>query len=357
MACLFPSTVRVFHKGVYEYIEVPCRKCLNCRIQRQTDMEFSCMLATQQAYSRNLGCSFITLTYRDDSVPLRANPKTFVSGSPEMNMSLCYDDYQKFIKRLREHTKRTFGFDFQILGCGEYGDSSQFTHRPHYHLVAFGLDSVIANNLCRKTWKYGIVDVGALRPGGIRYLVDYVMKQNDKEYSSLYDDIGIERPFLHHSIKLGNDYFLNDFPYTQNFRYFHKGKSAIIPATYRKKIDPLRQFEYFDSQGRIEASKVGLSYPCWQALQSVCRAENYVIQSRSKGRACYAVPPAIVDYVSNLVPCHIVFPNREDFSDTPSGYSSYFSEYQRCYKLKYGELKPIVSWSEFYKKFNIKSYY
>lgn len=338
MSCLFPSTIRISRHGGAEYIQVPCRKCINCRIQKQSDLEFACMLASQQAYRKGLGCSFVTLTYSNETVPLSLNKNVYYSLKPDLNMTLRKIDFQKFNKRLRDYCRRNFAIDYQFVACGEYGDDSQFTQRPHYHSLFFGLDSYTADSLIRKSWKYGIVDIGTLSQGGIRYVIDYIMKQNEKEYAKLYDEINIERPFLIHSQKLGNDYFFNEFPYTQDFRYMKKGKPAIIPATYRRKIDSFRQFDYFDSDGHIEASKLRLSYPNWQALQAVCKAEDYILRSRQRGRACYALEPKLLDYIHSCMPYS---------SFVESSHDSFFRSYPKDYPL-WSESRKSQYWLNYH---------
>lgn len=61
--------------------------------------------------------SFITLTYDDAHLPHRA--------------MLKYEDYQRFMKRLR---KEAFPFKLRFYMCGEYGERSW---RPHYHALIF----------------------------------------------------------------------------------------------------------------------------------------------------------------------------------------------------------------------------
>lgn len=62
--------------------------------------------------------SFITLTYDDEHLPVRA--------------SLDYPVFQRFMKRLR----KSCGIPVRFFMCGEYGDLG----RPHYHALLFGLD-------------------------------------------------------------------------------------------------------------------------------------------------------------------------------------------------------------------------
>lgn len=61
--------------------------------------------------------AFITLTYDDAHLP--------------KDGSLCYRDFQLFMKRLRKCIRVPVRF----FMCGEYGET---TNRPHYHVLLFG---------------------------------------------------------------------------------------------------------------------------------------------------------------------------------------------------------------------------
>lgn len=96
------------------FVQVPCGKCLECRIQHARDWADRCVIEAKQ-YKYNY---FVTLTYDDAHLPERnsLNPK----------------DLQLFLKRLR---KRFKGVKIRFLASGEYGSS----FRPHYHLILFNL--------------------------------------------------------------------------------------------------------------------------------------------------------------------------------------------------------------------------
>ena len=108
-------------------IEIPCGKCIGCRLERSRQWANRCSLELQYHDS----AYFATLTYDDDHVPL-------VYGSLGENgdychMSLRKRDLQLWLKRLR----RAFSDDhIRFFACGEYGDQ---TLRPHYHAILFGL--------------------------------------------------------------------------------------------------------------------------------------------------------------------------------------------------------------------------
>lgn len=102
----------------FPFIQVPCGKCLECRIQYTRSWSDRCVLEAKQ-YKHNY---FVTLTYDDDHLP---------AGN-----SLDPKEMQSFMNRLRKHFKRKLKFEGKIrfLLAGEYGSTSW---RPHYHLLLF----------------------------------------------------------------------------------------------------------------------------------------------------------------------------------------------------------------------------
>ena len=83
-----------------------------------------------------------------------------------------------FVKRLRSR-----GYSVRYYGCGEYGEH---THRPHYHLIMYGLEPrlVEPRHDCRKDWLcklwgLGHVDSGSVTKDSIQYVAGYTFKHYD----------------------------------------------------------------------------------------------------------------------------------------------------------------------------------
>ncbi|UOF81150.1 replication associated protein [Microviridae sp.] len=95
-------------------IAIPCGQCIQCRLEKARQWALRIMHETQ---GHDIS-SFITLTYRDDCLP--------VGGS------LIKTDIQRFFKRLR---KSIYPEKLRYYAVGEYGGQTQ---RPHYHAVIFG---------------------------------------------------------------------------------------------------------------------------------------------------------------------------------------------------------------------------
>lgn len=71
--------------------------------------------------------------------------------------SLCREHVQMLLKRYRQDYFRRFGsrVDLRFSLFGEYGSR---THRPHYHLIVYGLDKSECVRL-RNMWQFGFTDM------------------------------------------------------------------------------------------------------------------------------------------------------------------------------------------------------
>lgn len=182
MACLYPKLIRNA-KG--EFMTVSCRKCHNCRIQRQNDLEFACLMASQQGYKLGSGATFLTLTYDNEHVPLK-----MYQGQPYTNLEK--KDFTRFWSDFRRWFRERNLYVPQMVTAGEYGDDWS---RCHFHSLIFGSDCITTEKVAKGLWTKGIVQSGSLRAGGIRYVIDYIMKQNDEVFQKEYIDKGLTPPF------------------------------------------------------------------------------------------------------------------------------------------------------------------
>lgn len=104
-------------------VEVPCGRCVGCRLERSRQWAMRLMHEKQM----HQDSCFITLTYDDEHVPF--------GGTLEP------EHFTRFIKRLR---KRFPPKSIRYFHCGEYGDESK---RPHYHAILFGVDFTLTHVL------------------------------------------------------------------------------------------------------------------------------------------------------------------------------------------------------------------
>lgn len=149
---------------VDQKIEVPCGKCIGCRLKRSQEWAVRC---THEAsmWEENV---FITLTYNDENNP----------------GSLSVEHFQKFIKRLRKHYPHQ---KIRYFAGGEYGEK---TGRPHYHAILFNIDfkdKTVVNRHAQKKqylsetlktiWGKGDINIGDVTQESAQYVAKYVIKK------------------------------------------------------------------------------------------------------------------------------------------------------------------------------------
>lgn len=188
-------------KAVWDYIQIPCGKCVGCRLDYSRQWAYRCMLELEYHSS----AYFVTLTYDEAHLPVVQS-----EGGPVA--SLRKRDFQLFMKRLRKR----FGEGIRFFAAGEYGSE---TFRPHYHAIIFGLDlddltiykrSSIGYNYfnskkLQDVWSVrnssgelepiGYAVVGSVTWETAAYTARYVMKKLSGPEASFYEDNGIEPPF------------------------------------------------------------------------------------------------------------------------------------------------------------------
>lgn len=189
--------------GTAEPLQLPCGKCVGCRLKRAGDWA---LRAVHEYRAHSSGC-FLTLTYATDKLPPHG--------------SLRKADFPGFAKRLRAHLAREgSGAKIKYIMCGEYGPK---TNRAHYHAVIFGWsppDMVeVPNNvgtserlfdsaLTERLWTHGWVRVGTLTVRSAAYVARYTLKK-------LYGNAGEAEyeaqsripPYIKASLGIGRSYF------------------------------------------------------------------------------------------------------------------------------------------------------
>lgn len=230
-----------------DYMTVPCGKCEGCLLDRSFAWSIRCTLESQY-HEENY---FLTLTYDKENLP----------EDKQLNRS----HVQGFLKRLR---KRFIGYKIRVFYCGEYGENR---HRPHYHMILFGLPLAregyrlykhscsrkgnvnYVNPSITKIWNKGLVTIGTFSSSSASYVAQYTLKKNKNNFS--YSDLsrseckalGIVRPFIGMSNRPGiAKKFFDDFynvifnPVNSGF-HVSLGKDSLF----------LRPLRYFTKQLRI----------------------------------------------------------------------------------------------------------
>lgn len=205
MVCVSPIKV----SGV----ELPCGKCLGCRIQR-------CKEWTERGLHEldsHHESTFVTLTYSDDYLPTDGNLR-------KTHLSL-------FFKRIREvlrKDKRTLRY----FACGEYGETKG---RPHYHAIVFGI-GIDDYETVREAWPNGLVYFGNVTRFSIQYVARYVTDMYSGKRDPLAHLHSI-RPFQVQSQGLGKhwlDAHKEQVLYDVGLR--RKGNVEGMPRYYRKRL-------------------------------------------------------------------------------------------------------------------------
>lgn len=201
---------------------LPCGRCPSCL--KAYSKQWSVRLMLESLFHEDM--CFITLTYSDENLP----------GDHRVHK----DELQRFMKRLR------IAYPDKIIryfGCGEYGEQ---THRPHYHMILFGINfddgqAVSFNELKQpvkdspkllKIWKLGHVSVGEVTPESCAYVARYSLKkkitlnkEKDDSFIMMSTHPGLGSAFYESKKEL---LYLSDRIYSSSFhgvaipRYFDK---------------------------------------------------------------------------------------------------------------------------------------
>ena len=268
MRCTKPRTVGFQHDGKtlawspkhyskeYATFELPCGKCLHCRLETAQQTAVRCIHEAQM-YEKN---SFVTLTYADTNLK---------------SEKLVYKDFQDFIKRLRnyifvgqlgkmfpnlsqkqqktlwnqlpkERRKEVYGsIKISVYATGEYGET---TKRPHWHSLIFNWrpddeihkysnqrgDQVFSSEILTRLWSHGIAEVGSVTIDSAGYCARYAAKKlvhgrdGEHEYEPISKSSakqGIGRAWIE---KYYNDVFNHGYVVLPN------GTKCAVPRYYQK---------------------------------------------------------------------------------------------------------------------------
>lgn len=160
---------------------------------------------------------------------------------PYCNTSDC----QKFLKRLRFHSKNKYNEEIRFYGVSEYGPR---TYRPHWHLLLFfnsdELTSVI-QRLVSESWSYGRSTCELSRGGSSSYVASYV--NSSVCLPSLYLEHKEIRARSLHSKGYGNNHV---FPTQATIHELNKMSSILLDGESLsingkvKQIYPSRSYKH-----------------------------------------------------------------------------------------------------------------
>lgn len=198
-------------KIVNEYIDIPCGKCIGCRLdyRRSWTARLLCELETQ----REGACSyFVTLTYSDDNLPL-----TYSDGSDKPVATVNYSDFQRFIKDLRYAAKCIDKEShLRYFVASEYGSS---TLRCHFHAILFDCpipdlklfsikkgEAFYTSEWLERIWKFGNILIGRVTPASCGYVAGYCCKKVFGQDKAFFEALGVNPECIHMSTNPGIGY-------------------------------------------------------------------------------------------------------------------------------------------------------
>ncbi len=260
--CFDGSVVFVERQGdVVRRLSLPCGQCVGCRLERSRQWAMRCM---HEASLWPANC-FITLTYSDEHLP--------ESGSLE------YDDFQKFMKRLRKRFRGVAAgpspsalFPIRFYMAGEYGENFG---RPHFHACVFNFDfpdktlwmktksgsRIFRSKSLEELWPFGYSSIGDVNFQSAAYVARYIMKKitgkgSEYHYQTVSGDGEIleRKPeFNKMSLKpgIGAGWFekFRDDVYPHDFVVVN-GKKVKPPRYYDGKFKKEYPLEFEDIQWR-----------------------------------------------------------------------------------------------------------
>lgn len=201
-------------------LEVPCGKCLNCRIQTRT------MWATRIYHEADYWPekSFITLTYDEENCP-----KTISKA-----------ELQKFFKRLRKRIS-----PLKYFACGEYGGTFG---RPHYHAILLGCGLTEKHKLAvmdswpKCMWDHPTIrknSFGLVEPESIQYVCKYIhQKLSGEKANEEFTQYGMEIPFRLVSHGIGARYAEDHHEQLRSLGYVSvRGSKRSVPRYYLQKAN------------------------------------------------------------------------------------------------------------------------
>lgn len=202
-------------------ISIPCGKCAICLENRRADWTFR----LQQEAELHDHTHFITLTYTDENLSYGSLLPTLVKS-----------DFQNFMKRLRYYSPTKLRY----YAVGEYGSQ---THRPHYHVILFGLEDT---SIISKAWTLGHIQIGSVTQASIHYVTKYhVNKNNYRKFGDF-----IEPPFCLMSTNpgIGSNY-------VEKMKSYHNLKNPYVRQGSIKQRMP----RYYKDKLYTQAQKSVLS--------------------------------------------------------------------------------------------------
>lgn len=271
-----------------DFVKVSCGKCAECLKSQRNKWV---VRIYNELMSASSPCYLVTLTYREDSVPLVISCQT---GEVGRTLDIC--DVQSHHKRFRQYCRKVLkkSVEFRYFLCGEYGAN---THRPHYHVILVNLSNRELV-VYLKLWEsyFGHADSRQISFDNsdslckvANYVSKYVTKSKVSDYLSFYEDERLQSKFRKtfctssqgFGLLCDYDKLLNLWHFTdtdnfdtwctvfKGFQYFING----IPYPCPKSL----VFKFFENEYQSINKQFNLSHSLlwWQQLYSSFARQGY----------------------------------------------------------------------------------
>lgn len=246
-----------FYKAKYRKVDqIGCGNCIECRLAKSRD-KANQMILEKKEYPEDQ-VWFITLTYSDEYLPFHHTVDTS-TGEIIEGVSLCKKDAQDFIKRLRRYYEYNYGVKgIRYVICGEYGTE---THRPHYHLIAYGLPLDVTklkkhsvNDMGQTLWKHeeiakiwgkGHIIIGRVSWDTCAYVSRYLMKKQYGQNTAYYQACGCIPEFINQSLKppIGRNYLEKN-----KEQIYHTDSIPVVGKSGVNEVKPPKSYDNYMMQ-------------------------------------------------------------------------------------------------------------
>lgn len=284
-------------RWIENYVEIPCGKCIGCRLDYSRQWATRCMLEAKQ-FENN---AFITLTYEDNELHYKKGCD-LTTGEVKDTPTLYPKDLTKFMKDLRRYYEYHYEHkNIRFYACGEYGST---TERPHYHLIVFNLpiydkkylftnaahDKIYTSEIIREIWGRGHITVGEVTWNSAAYTARYIMKKiKGKESKEIYKLMGKEPEFTRMSRRegIGRKYYEENkqkiYECDEIILTGKKGKAQIVkPSKYYDKLFDIEEPECMAAikKQRKEAAEYALAIQLGKT--NLTKEEYFELKERKK---------------------------------------------------------------------------
>lgn len=281
---------------LYNLIQIPCGKCIGCRMTAAQDKTTRIMLEAER-HKHNY---FITLTYDDIYLPMiRHTEERILYSTGEylgkfeiIEPTLEKNALQDFLKRYREFFRRNYGEDgIKFFYAAEYGDT---TKRPHYHLII--MQDVEIPDLLRhsksktgyemynsgiveKFWEKGFAPIEIANYANIAYTARYVLKKAITKWDDQDKRI---KEYTNMSRRPG---LASDIDYK---KFYQKGDKIYLPTPSGTKI--VKPPKYFDEKLKLED----------KIMHDLIKEQRLDAAEETFKRKMSKIEKPILDYIDDL---------------------------------------------------------